>query len=219
MKKLIFDVDGTILDSMHIWINPQNELFSKYGFVLEDLSAEKKGIIEALSYEDMCQYIADEIATDMTYQEVVDHFDHIIINAYKNELIPKEGNLEKLKELKEAGYKMSVASSTPFRLIEMALKRLGIFDYFDFFATPDIVGGKKSEPKFWIYSYENHKANPEDCILFDDALYAIKAAKKEGIKTIGLEDFPWNKNEWEQIVDEADMVIKSLADLDLENLK
>ena len=219
MKKLIFDVDGTILDSMHIWINPQNELFSKYGFVLEDLSAEKKGIIEALSYEDMCQYIADEIATDMTYQEVVDHFDQIIINAYKNELMPKEGNLEKLKELKEAGYKMSVASSTPFRLIEMALKRLGVFDYFDFFATPDIVKSKKSEPEFWIYSYENHKAAPEDCILFDDALYAIKAAKKEGIKTIGLEDFPWNKNEWDQIVDDADMVIKSLADLDIKDLK
>ena len=101
----------------------------------------------------------------------------------------------------------------------MALKRLGVFDYFDFFATPDIVKSKKSEPKFWIYSYENHKAAPEDCILFDDALYAIKAAKKEGIRTIGLEDFPWNKNEWDQIVGEADMVIKSLADLDIKDLK
>ena len=103
----------------------------------------------------MCQYIADEIATDMTYQEVVDHFDKIIINAYKNELMPKKGNLEKLKELKDAGYKMSVASSTPYRLIEMALKRLGVFDYFDFFATPDIVNSKKSEPEFWIIKTKN----------------------------------------------------------------
>ena len=53
MKKLIFDVDGTILDSMHIWIEPQNKLFSKYGFTLEDLSKEEKGRIEALSIEAM----------------------------------------------------------------------------------------------------------------------------------------------------------------------
>ena len=71
MKKLILDVDGTILDSMHIWIEPQNRLFAKYGFTLEDLSKEEKGKIEALSVEAMCQYIVDEIAKDMTFDEVM----------------------------------------------------------------------------------------------------------------------------------------------------
>ncbi|WP_296114523.1 HAD family phosphatase [uncultured Anaerococcus sp.] len=219
MKKLIFDVDGTILDSMHIWIKPQNKLFEKYGFTLNDLSKEEKGKIEALSFEAMCQYIVDEIAKDMTYDEIIAYFDDIIYKAYKEELKPKAGNLEILEKLKNEGFSMSVASSTSFKYLEMALKRLEIFDYFDFFATPDLLDMKKSDPDYWQYSIEKHGAKPYDCVLFDDALYAIKAAKKEGILTVGLQDFPWNEKEWDHIKEEADITLKSIADIDIEKFK
>lgn len=215
MKKLIFDVDGTILDSMHIWIEPQNRLFAKYGFSLEDLTKEEKGKIEALSVEAMCQYIVDEIAKDMTIDEVMEYFDDIIYTGYKDELIAKPGNLEILKKLKDAGFSMSVASSTPYKYLEMALKRLGIYDYFDFFATPELLDMKKSDPDYWQYSIKKHGVKAEDCVLFDDALYAIKAANKEGIMTVGLEDFPWNEREWDYIKEEADMTLKTIADIDI----
>lgn len=215
MKKLIFDVDGTILDSMHIWIEPQNRLFAKYGFSLENLTKEEKGKIEALSVEAMCQYIVDEIAKDMTLDEVMAYFDDIIYTGYKDDLIAKPGNLEILKKLKDAGFSMSVASSTPYKYLEMALKRLGIYDYFDFFATPELLDMKKSDPDYWQYSIQKHEVKAEDCVLFDDALYAIKAANKEGIMTVGLEDFPWNEREWDYIKEEADMTLKTIADIDM----
>ena len=217
MKKLIFDVDGTILDSMHIWIEPQNRLFSKYGFTLEDLKKEEKGKIEALSVEAMCQYIVDEIAKDMTFDQVRQYFEDVIYDAYKDNLMPKPGNLEILKKLKNLGFSMSVASSTPYTYLEMALKRLGIYDYFDFFATPELLDMKKSDPAFWQYSIKKHGAKPSDCVLFDDALYAIKAAKKEGIMTVGLEDFPWNEKEWEYIKEKADLTLNTIADMDINN--
>ncbi|WP_308653274.1 HAD family phosphatase [uncultured Anaerococcus sp.] len=217
MKKLIFDVDGTILDSMHIWIEPQNRLFSKYGFTLEDLKKEEKGKIEALSVEAMCQYIVDEIAKDMTFDQVRQYFEDVIYDAYKDNLMPKPGNLEILKKLKDLGFSMSVASSTPYTYLEMALKRLGIYDYFDFFATPELLDMKKSDPAFWQYSIKKHGAKPSDCVLFDDALYAIKAAKKEGIMTVGLEDFPWNEKEWEYIKEKADLTLPTIADMDINN--
>lgn len=219
MKKLIFDVDGTILDSMHIWIEPQNRLFAKYGFTLEDLSKEEKGKIEALSVEAMCQYIVDEIAEDMTFDEVMKYFEDIIYTGYRDKLIAKPGNLEILKKLKDEGFSMSVASSTPYKYLEMALKRLGIHDYFDFFATPELLDMKKSDPEFWQYSIKKHGVDPNECVLFDDALYAVKAAKKEGIVTVGLEDFPWNENEWDHIKKEADMTLKTIADIDIDKLK
>lgn len=215
MKKLLFDVDGTILDSMHIWIEPQNRLFAKYGFSLEDLTKEEKGKIEALSVEAMCQYIVDEIAKDMTLDEVMAYFDDIIYTGYKDDLVAKPGNLEILKKLKDAGFSMSVASSTPYKYLEMALKRLGIYDYFDFFATPELLDMKKSDPDYWQYSIKKHGVKAEDCVLFDDALYAIKAANKEGIMTVGLEDFPWNEREWDYIKEEADMTLKTIADIDI----
>lgn len=78
---------------------------------------------------------------------------------------------------------------------------------------------KKSDPEFWQYSIKKHGVKPEDCILFDDALYAVKSAKKEGIVTVGLEDFPWNENEWDSIKKEADMTLKTIADIDVDKLK
>lgn len=78
---------------------------------------------------------------------------------------------------------------------------------------------RKSDSKFWQYSIKKHGAAPSECVLFDDALYAIKAAKKEGIMTVGLEDFPWNEREWDFIEKEADMTLKSIADLDINILK
>ena len=219
MKKIIFDVDGTILDSMWIWIEPMNELFERYGFRLEDLPKEQKGKIEALSYEDMCQFIADTIATDMTYEEVVHYFEDTLNEGYGNTLQAKKGALEILKKLKDLGFSMSVGSSTDFPHLEMALKRLGIYDYFDFFATPDLIGMKKSDSDYWKYSIEKHGVKASNIVLFDDALYSIKAAKKEGIFTVGLKDFPWNQKEWETIKKEADIYLDSIADIDIDKLK
>lgn len=90
---------------------------------------------------------------------------------------------------------------------------------FDFFATPELLDMKKSDPEFWQYSIKKHGVDPKDCVLFDDALYAVKAAKKEGIVTVGLEDFPWNENEWDHIKKEADMTLKTIADIDIDKLK
>ena len=165
----------------------------------------------------MCQYIVDNIATDMTFDQVRQYFEDIIYDAYKDNLMPKPGNLEILKKLKDAGFSMSVASSTPYIYLEMALKRLGIYDYFDFFATPELLDMRKSDPAFWQYSIKKHGAKPSDCVLFDDALYAIKAAKKEGIMTVGLEDFPWNEKEWEYIKEKADFTLPTIADMDINN--
>ncbi|WP_311376374.1 HAD family hydrolase [Anaerococcus lactolyticus] len=219
MKKLIFDVDGTILDSMHIWVEPQSKLFAKYGFNLANLSKEEKAKIEALSVDDMCQYIADEIATDMTFDEVMQYFDDIVYTGYKDLLLPKPGNLEILKKLKDAGFSMSIASSTPYKYLEMALKRLGIYDYFDFFATPELLNMKKSDSDYWQYSIKKHGARPEDCVLFDDALYALEAAKKEGIMTVGLKDFPWNEKEWAHIEEEADITLEKISDMDIDKFR
>ena len=72
--KLLFDCDGTILDSMHIWSEPINGIFEKYGFSFEGLDKEEKGKIEALPMGGMIDYIAENIATDMSRAEVSKYF-------------------------------------------------------------------------------------------------------------------------------------------------
>lgn len=218
MKKLLFDVDGTILDSMHIWAESQNKILKKYGLSINTLPLKIKAEIESLPYKKMCKYLADNIALDMTYEEVLSYFSNIIDQAYREELMPFVGALDLLEKLHSKEFSMSVASSTPYYLIEFAFKRLGIFDYFDFYATPDKLGLKKSEAKYWKHIIKKYGVKAENCILIDDALYAIKSAKDQGINTIGVKDYPWNRKEWSKIKKEADYVVSNISQIDIKNL-
>lgn len=216
--KLLFDCDGTILDSMHIWVDPINEVFEKYGFRLDTLPKEEKGKIEALPFDGMCKFIADELAKDMTKAEVRDYFDEIIYDGYKNSLMPKAGVIEKLEELHKKGYEMAIASSTDSIYLKLAFERLNIDQYFSFLTTPDITNLKKSDKEYWQYAIEKLGVDASEIILYDDALYAIKVAKDVGINTCGVKDFPYNENEWEDIKENATMYLDGIWKIDVYNL-
>lgn len=216
--KLLFDCDGTLLDSMQIWVEPINKIFNKYGYSFEGLEKKEKGIIEALPLSGMVTYIAKNIAKDMTEEEINNYFLQIVEDGYKNHLMPKDGVLEKLREFYDHDIEMGIASSTDSKYLKLAFKRLGIDHYFTYYNTPDLLNSKKSDAKFWQSAIDNFKIDPEEIILFDDALYAIKAAKKSGIKTCGVRDFPYNKNEWEDIKKFSDIYLEGIWDFDLNNL-
>lgn len=216
--KLLFDCDGTILDSMHIWVDPINEVFEKYGFRLDTLPKEEKGKIEALPLDGMCKFIADELAKDMTKAEVRDYFDEIIYDGYKNSLMPKAEVIEKLEELHKKGYEMAIASSTDSIYLKLAFERLNIDQYFSFLTTPDITNLKKSDKEYWQYAIEKLGVDASEIILYDDALYAIKVAKDVGINTCGVKDFPYNENEWEDIKENATMYLDGIWQIDVDNL-
>lgn len=216
--KLLFDCDGTLLDSMHIWVEPINKIFNKYGYSFEGLEKKEKGIIEALPLSGMVTYIAKNIAKDMTEEEINNYFLQIVEDGYKNHLMPKDGVLEKLREFYDHDIEMGIASSTDSKYLKLAFKRLGIDHYFTYYNTPDLLNSKKSDAKFWQSAIDNFKIDPEEIMLFDDALYAIKAAKKSGIKTCGVRDFPYNKNEWEDIKKFSDIYLEGIWDFDLNNL-
>lgn len=216
--KLLFDCDGTLLDSMHIWVEPINKIFNKYGYSFEGLEKQEKGIIEALPLSGMVTYIAKNIAKDMTEEEVNNYFLEIVEDGYKNHLMPKDGVLEKLKEFYDHDMEMGIASSTDSKYLKLAFKRLGIDHYFTYYNTPDLLNSKKSDEKFWQNAIDSFKIDPEEIMLFDDALYAIKAAKKSGIKTCGVRDFPYNKNEWEDIKKFSDIYLEGIWDFDINTL-
>lgn len=214
--KLLFDCDGTILDSMHIWSEPINEILNKYDY---KLTKEEKGAIEALDYDSMCRWLSKNIAKDMTYEDLKEYFDEIIHHAYEETLMPKKGAKEILRKLKVEGFKMAVASSTDIRLLEKALRRLDLIDCFEFIITPDSSPYNKGQKEFWELACHKLDEKPENVMLYDDALYAVKSAKSAGIKTCGIKDFPYNKKEWKHIVEESYMVLNNIKDIDMEKIR
>lgn len=214
--KLLFDCDGTILDSMYIWFEPVNRLLKEYNY---NLTTKEKGYFEALPFKESIKWLKENVCTDKSENEVYDYFSKTIEYAYKNELLPKKGAVEILKKLKNDGYDMCICSSTDKFHLENVLTRLGLIDSFDFILTPDKFSYKKNEDQYWQKALDNYKVNAKDAVLFDDALYAIKAAKKVGIKTVGIKDFPYNEKEWEEIKKQADLVIDNIKDIDIEKIK
>lgn len=213
--KLLFDCDGTILDSMHIWTRPLEKIIEKYKYTL---TKEEKGDIEALDYAGMCQWLSQNIATDKTAEQIKEYFDHIIYDAYENKLIPKEGAREILYKIRDHGFEMAIASSTDIRLLEACLRRLDLIDCFEFIITPDSSPYNKGQKEFWELACHKLDEKCQNVIIYDDALYAIKAAKSAGLKTCGLKDFPYNQNEWDYIVEEADMVLDNIKDINIDEL-
>lgn len=215
MKSLIFDVDGTILDSMPMWLELENNLLRKYGYTMETINKDIKDKIESLSIKGMSRYIAETIATDMTYEEVYHYFKSSIDYKYSNEIKAKEGAIDKIKELYKDGYQMAVASSSSSECIISAFKRLGIYDCFSIYATADNTGLRKSTGEFWSSLVNELSRDADEVILYDDALYALEQAKNLGIEVVGIRDFPWNENDWEKIEELSDYTLDSIRDISL----
>lgn len=218
MKKLLFDCDGTILDSMHIWISPINKLLDEYNY---KVTKEEKGEIESMTFIGTVRWLNKNVCTDKSEDEVIAYFSHTVEDGYKNSLMPKDNTVAYLKDLKKKGYDMCICSSTDYRHLENALNRLDLIDLFDFIHTPDKSGFKKSESEYWQYALDKYGVGPSEAVLFDDALYAVKAAGNVGIKTVGIKDFPYNENEWEDIKKVSDIYVDNISEVDdikIENL-
>lgn len=146
--KLLFDCDGTLIDSMGLWQKSMKELIKKSGHNLDTMSEYDRVQIESLSYADCIKYIQEHFVTGMSEKEVTAYFDNILENRYKNSIPEKKGAIETIKSLHERGYEMAVASSNSSALVKAALKRLGIHDCFKEFFTPDLTNLKKTKQNF-----------------------------------------------------------------------
>lgn len=218
MKSLIFDVDGTILDSMPMWLELENNILKKYGHTMDSLDKDTKDTIESLSIEGMSKFIAETIATDMTFEEVFNYFQSSIDYKYANEVDAKAGSVDKIKYLKAKGFKLAVASSSSSDCIIKAFKRLGIYECFDIIATADNTGLRKSEDEFWKSLIEKLGKDKNQVILYDDAIYAINQAKKLGIEVVGIKDFPWNEKDWDKIQQTAAYTLDGICDISLDQI-
>ena len=210
IMKLLFDCDGTLIDSMGIWLSSMKDLIKKSNSEIDN--------IDSLSYEECIDYIWENLVTDMDENEITSYFDKLLEDGYKNTIPAKDGAIETIKSLNSQGYQMAVATSNSYYLLELVLKRLGIFDCFDDYFTPDTTGFKKGQDEFWTYISNKLNTDMGDLILFDDALYALRSANDAGIKTVGIKDFPYNEDEWDHISKESDFVVDGISSFDTKNL-
>lgn len=185
MQATIFDVDGTLLDSMPVWENIGERYLSGLQIKSEENLNE---VLNTMSLEQGAAYLKEGYQLDKSIPQIINEVLKIVSDFYRFEAPVKPGVRETLEWLQGKKVKMVVATSGNKELAEAALKRNGIRDYFDQIYTCTEIGSGKDEPVIYLKAAEFMQAEPKDTLVFEDALHAAETAKKAGFVVVGVYD-------------------------------
>ena len=203
-------MDGVLADSEHWHVKVENEILKESGVELTEKDFERyKGVTENFFWNDLIK--RHNITT--TYFDLVKKKRDLFLNIADG-IESFEGVRELLSTLKSKGFQMAVASSSDGLIVDYILMRLGIKDCFDKIVSGDQVVNGKPAPDIFIKAAERMNLKPSDCLVVEDSINGILAAKAAGMRCVAVTNsFPGNK------LSNADLVVDSLKNLDLEILK
>lgn len=206
IRGAIFDVDGTLMDSMEIWEDAGECYLMQMGITPEPGLSK---ILFTMSVEEGAVYLKKHYCLRQDCEKIVADVLKVVRDFYVNEAPLKDGAMEFLKQLDDRGIPMVVATSSEREHIEAAFERLGILEYFRRIFTCSEVGAGKSKPLIYYQAAGELGTIPEETYVFEDALYAIHTAADAGFRTVGVYDCSSEEDQEE---------VRSLADIYLPDL-
>ncbi|MBO6164355.1 MAG: HAD family phosphatase [Lachnospiraceae bacterium] len=215
MKELypfaIFDMDGTLVDSMPYWRRTGAEYLIQKGLVPEEGLWEKLAL---LSTEESAVYLREHYGLTDSVEEIVAANNHIMYEHYRLDIPAKPGVPEYLDMLEQAGVIMSVCSATSPDLVDMTLTRLGLRHHFRYLTSCDEVNAGKDRPDVFLLALKKLSASPEEAVMYEDADFGIRTAKALGMHVAGVYD-PTCQTPPEEISLVCDTYIRDYRQIDL----
>ena len=184
-KGAIFDLDGTLIDSMSVWEEIDIEFLKNRNISIPSDYIEK---INSMSFKDVAKYTIKRFNLKESEEELIREWNEMAIYEYSNKIKLKSNVKEYLEKLKENNIKIGLATSSPKFLYEPVLKNNHIYEYFDALNSLEDVKRDKNYPDIYLLVAENLKLSPQECVGFEDILVGIKTMKKADFKVIGVYD-------------------------------
>ena len=185
IKGAIFDLDGTLLDSMFIWDTIGEEYLRSLG---KEPHEDLKETFMTLTLEEAAVYYREHYGVTLSVKEIVDGVNAMVEQTYRTKVTLKPGIAEYLVWLKENGVRMCVATVTDRYLVEETLERLGVRHYFSEIFTCAEVGFGKDKPVIYQKALEHLETEKRDTYVFEDMLFALNTGKTDGFPTVGVYD-------------------------------
>ena len=185
IKGAIFDLDGTIIDSMFIWDTIGEDYLRSLGREPKENLAE---VFKTFTLTQAAEYYRSQYDIKLSIEEIVDGINNMVAEIYRTKVALKPGVSDFLKRLQSLGVKMCVATVTDRPIVEDVLKRLKVYEYFSEIFTCSEVGCNKETPEIYRQAL-NHLGTPKtETVVFEDVLHALKTAKGDGFKVAAVYD-------------------------------
>ena len=206
----IFDFDGTLFDSMHVWHGIRDKFLDRIGLSLTD---EDRKAFKGLYLLESLTLAKERFAMKESVDELLSMFFEYIKERYLTETESKNDIIPFLEKLKQKGVKMGIATATGEPAVKAALEKYGMLGYFSAIYSTYTVGASKHEPKVYDVVLEKIATEKETTWVFEDALYAASTAKKSGYNLVGIYDK--SEPEAEKLREISDVYIRNYSEIDL----
>ncbi len=196
IKGAIFDMDGTVLDSLMFWERTWPRLGEKYlGDNTFDPGEELMKTMQTMLLADAAAYANKVCNFNSTDEDVAESIYYELESFYKTVAKPKKGAIEFLEHLKAQGVRLCLASATTKKYVLVALEAHDLLKYFDFVISCSDIGMGKDKPDIYLYALDLLGTSAEDTAVFEDSFVALRTAKSVGIHAVGIYDkYNSNKN-------------------------
>lgn len=205
---LLFDFDGTLVDSMPVWGGAHINMLEEYGIPCPDGFVKT---ITPLGNKRASEYTIS-LGVPLTLEQYLSKHHVILDYEYGQRILLKNNVKEVLTALKSKGHSLNVLTASPHKYLDPCLKRCKVYSLFDNVWSIDDFGLTKDNVKIYEKAAARLGASLSECVFFDDNETAIKTAKKAGMFTVGVYD-PTSKDAESEIRANCDKYVYDFIEL------
>lgn len=209
IKAVLFDLDGTLVDSMWMWKDIDIEFLKKYGIEYPHNFQEN---IEGMSFSETVEYMKERFGLKQSLDNIKEELNQMAWDKYTNEVPLKEGALELLQYLKDNNIKAGIATSNSRELVNLVIQKLGLESYFGSIRTACEVERGKPSPDIYLLVAKDLDVKPEHCLVFEDVIPGVMAGKNAGAKVCAVYD-EYSVKDTDRKKETADYYIDSFLEL------
>lgn len=209
IEAVIFDLDGTLVDSMWLWKEIDIEYLGRFG---QEVPDDMDQDIEGMSFSETATYFKERFHLPDPIETIKAQWNQMAWDKYGKEVPLKTGVREFLQELKARGIKTGIATSNSKELVNHVLESLDIAEYFDTVRTSCEAKKGKPAPDIYLLVADDLQVNPKNCLVFEDLALGIMAGKRAGMSVCAIYD-PYSENDRDRKRELADYYIDTYFDI------
>ncbi len=209
IEAVIFDLDGTLVDSMWMWRSIDIEYLKRFGI---EMPPELQSSIEGKSFSETALYFKERFQLPDSLEQIKSDWNEMAWDKYESEVPLKEGVTELLQYLKREGIPAGIATSNSRELVELIVRKHGIEDYFGSIRTSCEVAKGKPSPDIYLLVAEDLGVLPEHCLVFEDVLQGVMAGKNANMKVCAVYD-EYSQKDQDEKIKLSDYYVHSMSEV------